>query len=55
MLLAAFSDVHANRHALEAVLADVARHRPDHVVCLGDLVGYAAFRQSARETDPPAG
>jgi putative phosphoesterase len=43
MLLAAFSDVHANTHALEAVLADIQRHAPDEVVCLGDLVGYAAY------------
>jgi len=41
--LAAFSDVHANLHALEAVLADIARRAPDRVVCLGDLVGYGAF------------
>jgi putative phosphoesterase len=43
MLLAAFSDVHANPHALDAVLADIRRHGPDQIVCLGDLVGYGAF------------
>jgi putative phosphoesterase len=43
MLLAAFSDIHANKHALEAVLDDIRRHAPDQVVCLGDLVGYGAF------------
>jgi putative phosphoesterase len=42
-LLAAFSDVHANEHALDAVLEDVRRHDPDQVICLGDLVGYGAF------------
>ena len=42
-LLAAFSDVHANKHALDAVLEDVRRHHPDQVICLGDLVGYGAF------------
>jgi len=42
-LIAAFSDVHANKHALDAVLADVRRRSPDHLVCLGDLVGYGAF------------
>jgi putative phosphoesterase len=41
--LAVISDIHANRHALEAVLADVDACRPDQVVCLGDLVGYGAF------------
>jgi len=35
------SDAHANRHALEAVLAD-AEGRYDQVVCCGDLVGYNA-------------
>lgn len=43
MLLAAFSDIHANKHALEAVLKDIERHAPDEIVCLGDLVGYGAF------------
>ncbi len=35
------SDIHGNREALEAVLAD-ARDRYDRVVCLGDLAGYGA-------------
>jgi predicted phosphodiesterase len=35
------SDIHANREALEAVLAD-ARGGYDQIVCLGDLVGYGA-------------
>jgi putative phosphoesterase len=43
MRLAILSDIHANRHALEAVWADVATQRPDTVYCLGDLVGYGAF------------
>ncbi|MBD0290067.1 MAG: metallophosphoesterase family protein [Thermoleophilia bacterium] len=34
------SDVHGNLHALEAVLAAVAREAPDEVWCLGDLTGY---------------
>jgi putative phosphoesterase len=41
--LAAFSDVHANKHALDAVLEDIARRNADGVICLGDLVGYGAF------------
>jgi diadenosine tetraphosphatase ApaH/serine/threonine PP2A family protein phosphatase len=35
------SDIHGNREALEAVLAD-ARGRYDRIVCLGDLAGYGA-------------
>jgi predicted phosphodiesterase len=35
------SDIHANREALEAVLAD-ARDQYDRIVCLGDLAGYGA-------------
>jgi len=43
VLMAAFSDVHANLHALQAVLADIRAQSADKVVCLGDLVGYGAF------------
>jgi predicted phosphodiesterase len=35
------SDIHANREALEAVLAD-ARGQYHRIVCLGDLAGYGA-------------
>jgi diadenosine tetraphosphatase ApaH/serine/threonine PP2A family protein phosphatase len=35
------SDIHGNREALEAVLAD-ARGQYDRIVCLGDLAGYGA-------------
>jgi predicted phosphodiesterase len=38
--VAVISDVHGNRHALDAVLAAVADEKPDEVWCLGDLVGY---------------
>lgn len=55
MLLAAFSDIHANQHALAAVLADIRRHSPDQIVCLGDLVGYGAFPNEAIETIRAAG
>jgi putative phosphoesterase len=41
--LAALSDIHANKHALDAVLADIRGHDFDRVICLGDLVGYGAF------------
>src|ERR1700755_1583864 len=42
MRVAVVSDIHANRHAFEAVLADVARVGADELWCLGDLVGYGA-------------
>jgi len=40
--IAVFSDAHSNIHALEAVLADIRRQKPDAMVCLGDTVGYAS-------------
>jgi len=40
MRVAVISDIHGNLHALEAVLADIDRHAPDEVWCLGDVVGY---------------
>jgi len=43
MRVATFSDIHGNVHALQAVLADIDRQRPDRIFCLGDLVGYGAF------------
>ena len=43
MRLAIISDIHANVHALEAVLTDIQSNGADQVLCLGDLVGYNAF------------
>jgi diadenosine tetraphosphatase ApaH/serine/threonine PP2A family protein phosphatase len=40
MRVAVISDVHANEHALTAVLAAVDAASPDEVWCLGDTVGY---------------
>lgn len=40
MRVAVISDIHANYHALEAVLAEIDRARVDAVWCLGDTVGY---------------
>src|SRR5436309_4282073 len=40
MRVAVISDVHANSHALEAVLVDIDAERVDAVWCLGDTVGY---------------
>jgi diadenosine tetraphosphatase ApaH/serine/threonine PP2A family protein phosphatase len=42
MRIAVISDIHANRPALEAVLADIDDERVDRVWCLGDIVGYGA-------------
>jgi diadenosine tetraphosphatase ApaH/serine/threonine PP2A family protein phosphatase len=40
MRVAVISDIHANRHALEAVLAAMEDEDPDELWCLGDTVGY---------------
>ena len=42
MLVAVLSDIHGNRHALEAVLDDVAASGATDLWCLGDVVGYGA-------------
>jgi putative phosphoesterase len=41
--LAVFSDVHGNLPGLEAILADIEARGVEHVLCLGDLVGYGPF------------
>jgi putative phosphoesterase len=48
--LAIISDIHANLHALQAVLDDIDRIRPDAVMCLGDLVGYGAHPNEVIDT-----
>jgi predicted phosphodiesterase len=40
MRVAVISDVHANRHALDAVLDAVDAEAPDEIWCLGDTFGY---------------
>lgn len=40
MRLAILTDIHANREAFEAVLADLAIRKIDRLVFLGDIVGY---------------
>ncbi|MFY9578580.1 MAG: metallophosphoesterase family protein [Gaiellaceae bacterium] len=40
MRVGVISDVHANRHALDAVLSAIDEEDIDAVWCLGDLVGY---------------
>jgi diadenosine tetraphosphatase ApaH/serine/threonine PP2A family protein phosphatase len=42
MQVAIISDIHGNRHAFEAVLADVQRSNATEIWCLGDVVGYGA-------------
>ncbi len=42
MRVALFSDVHSNFLALEAVLSDMRARKIDHLICLGDIVGYNA-------------
>ena len=42
MLVAVLSDIHGNRHALEAVLDDVRARGAGELWCLGDVVGYGA-------------
>jgi len=41
-MIAIFSDIHGNRAALEACLADADAHGADSTWCLGDVVGYGA-------------
>jgi len=37
---AIISDVHSNLQALTSVLEDIQDHQVDHILCLGDIVGY---------------
>ena len=40
MILALVSDIHCNIQALDRVMADIQRHKPDAIYCLGDILGY---------------
>lgn len=40
MRLALLTDIHANREALSAVLADLRQRQVDRIIILGDIVGY---------------
>lgn len=42
MLIAFFSDIHANRQAFEACLAQARERGAERIVLLGDYVGYGA-------------
>lgn len=37
---ALISDIHGNLDALQAVLADIQTQNVDHIICLGDIIGY---------------
>jgi putative phosphoesterase len=45
--LAILSDIHGNLPALKAILADIAKHRIQTILCLGDV---ATFGPQPRET-----
>jgi diadenosine tetraphosphatase ApaH/serine/threonine PP2A family protein phosphatase len=42
VLLALFSDIHANRQAFTACLDFARAHGAERIICLGDYVGYGA-------------
>jgi len=42
MTIAVIADIHANLHALEAVLKDARQRGAERFLCLGDIVGYGA-------------
>ncbi len=45
------SDIHSNLPALETVLKDLGQKQPgDHIVCLGDIVGYGPHPNEAMDT-----
>jgi len=48
--IALVADVHANREAFAAVLAQIERARPDRIAVLGDIVGYGADPEWCVET-----
>lgn len=47
MIYAVISDIHANKDALEKVLADAKAQGAERIVCLGDIVGYGPEPQKA--------
>ncbi len=47
---AVIADVHGNFHALEAVLTDINEQGADVILCLGDVVGYAAMPEQCMRT-----
>jgi predicted phosphodiesterase len=49
MRIATISDVHGNRHALQAVFADINGQGVDQLFCLVDLVGYGPYGKEVIE------
>lgn len=47
--LAILSDIHGNIPALEAVLADLAAFKIDHVIVPGDVISFGPFSRQAAE------
>ena len=45
---AIISDIHGNLEAFSAVLAEIERRGVQHVVCLGDIVGYGPNKRVTR-------
>lgn len=41
-MIAIISDIHSNLEAYQAVIEDIRMRGIEHIVCLGDLVGYGA-------------
>jgi diadenosine tetraphosphatase ApaH/serine/threonine PP2A family protein phosphatase len=39
-MLAILSDIHSNLEALTAVLEEIDRREIEHIICLGDVIGY---------------
>jgi predicted phosphodiesterase len=50
MRIAVFSDLHANRQAWSAVLADMRQENVEAMVCLGDVVGYGPEPQEVLDS-----
>jgi diadenosine tetraphosphatase ApaH/serine/threonine PP2A family protein phosphatase len=50
VLLALFSDIHANRQAFSACLDFAKAHGADRIICVGDYVGYGGDPEWAVET-----
>ena len=49
MRIAIIANIHANRVALDAVLADIEALRPEQIVCLGDVAATGPQPRQAVE------
>ena len=43
MRYAVITDIHSNVFALKAALKEIDEHKPDKIICLGDIVGNGAY------------